>query len=436
MASSESILDQEPYASEILYSIAKNLSNSSVQWELGHKYDLATSEAAIRRFKKRHALQIAALTKDNVTLNPDDTELLSNEISMPVTKSPPSLGNTEQMLKDRNLDPDKWEVDSITSNSWQGPSENGTVTYYQDKLHIRNKKSCEIVPARSDGWQAPRGATPNLEKPYTVVICSDAHAPFYDRKLHNLFCGWLEDIEPAEGICAGDLFDAPTISTHRSDPENHASINECIQSGYDVLRGYVAASPGTSWKYIPGNHDYDRLRNYPIDNARNLYGIRRANDIRSVLSIPHLLRLDELNIKFVEPSGSYELSQVVINDNLVIKHGEKVGKESGQTALKMLDQYNHSIMVGHCHRQALVYKTLHKATGEPKILAGVELGCMCSIDQRADFDGRKFPAYSSSRSNNWQNGFATVNIYPDGLFKIDLATYFDGVLLWRDRRYE
>ena len=37
---------------------------------------------------------------------------------------------------------------------------------------------------------------------------------------------------------------------------------------------------------------------------------------------------------------------------------------------------------------------------------------------------------------DWQQGFATATIYPDGTFKLDLATYVNNTLYWRDQRYE
>jgi hypothetical protein len=37
---------------------------------------------------------------------------------------------------------------------------------------------------------------------------------------------------------------------------------------------------------------------------------------------------------------------------------------------------------------------------------------------------------------DWQNGFATAQVWDDGRFKLDLATYVSDALFWRDQRYE
>jgi hypothetical protein len=37
---------------------------------------------------------------------------------------------------------------------------------------------------------------------------------------------------------------------------------------------------------------------------------------------------------------------------------------------------------------------------------------------------------------DWMNGFATAHVWPDGTFKIELATYVNGVLYYGDKRYE
>jgi hypothetical protein len=81
--------------------------------------------------------------------------------------------------------------------------------------------------------------------------------------------------------------------------------------------------------------------------------------------------------------------------------------------------------VGHTHRQGKVYETSWDINGDPTTLTGVEAGCMCDLNA----------GYVDAKPD-WQQGFATATIYPDGKFNIDLATYVNGVLMWRDQRFE
>jgi hypothetical protein len=36
---------------------------------------------------------------------------------------------------------------------------------------------------------------------------------------------------------------------------------------------------------------------------------------------------------------------------------------------------------------------------------------------------------------DWQAGFATAVVWPDGSHVLELATFVDGALRWRDQRY-
>jgi hypothetical protein len=161
-----------------------------------------------------------------------------------------------------------------------------------------------------------------------------------------------------------------------------------------------------------------------------LYGVRRAaledqEEEDAVLSVQHLLRLDELGIDFIDPKGPYDQAQVKLSKYLGVRHGWLTKKGAGQSALATLEHLGYSVVVGHTHRQSLVHKTTHDIDGNPTTLMGAEAGCMCIIR-----DGLGYAV-----NPDWQNGFATATIWPDGTFKIDLATYFDGVLVWRDQRY-
>jgi hypothetical protein len=102
------------------------------------------------------------------------------------------------------------------------------------------------------------------------------------------------------------------------------------------MRDYVAASAATQWSKLIGNHD-TRLREFVLKQARELYGVRRAtrpgdNPESSVLSLEHLLRLDELGINLVDPHGPYDHGQVNLSKNLAVRHGWLAQKGGGKTA--------------------------------------------------------------------------------------------------------
>jgi hypothetical protein len=434
--SQTSILDAEPYYSRVKTMIEEGETNASIASAID------VSKDSIRRFRSRHGydqmFDPRTLRKSGVRVRGDDAEVTTPVV--PTEAKPyPHMDDPDAMLLERGLDPEQWAIDGATVNEWDGPQAGGSVvTYHQAKLQLRRKQpEASLLPVRSDGWVAPPKKPMKLDEPQLIVVVGDQQAPFQDPHLHELFCGWLEENRPQRGVSLGDTVDLSDISKHRKDPDNLALVNECLQSGYDLLRGYVTSSPDTAWQILDGNHD-ERLRNVLLDNpsAQPLYGIKRVDTDseqgEEVLAIDHLMRLDELGIEYVKPHGAYSIAQIKLTDRLAVAHGWLAQKGSGTSALATLNHLRYSIIVGHTHRQSIVYHTSHDIDDEPSTLVAAEAGCMCRVNQQI-VDGRMFPNYTPKP--DWQQGFCTVTVHPDGYFRVDNATYVNGTLLWRDQLY-
>jgi hypothetical protein len=262
----------------------------------------------------------------------------------------------------------------------------------------------------------------------TVVFLGDHHAPHHDKNLHLAVCEWLREFKPDRGIILGDLLDFDQLSRHRRTPEWTNDVQTTLDAAYGILRAYIEASPNTRWQMLDGNHE-DRLRNSVLDHLSSMFGVSQAKEdpaekLRPVLSTPFLLRLDELGIEWESPEGGYEHAQINITSELAARHGWIATKGSGVSALKTIDHLRYSVIVGHTHRQAIVHHTAHSIDGKPKTLLGCEAGTLATIERGLGY----------ATSPDWQRGFATADVYSGkpGLFKVDLATYVDGTLLWRD----
>lgn len=432
----QSPLDQEPIVGLIKELIGKGETNTSVVKLLkSSSHRFVTTEKSIRRFRKRHGLEVPTRPSSaGYRIEGDQGELTSP------TRRGSSMDDPDAMLRERGLDPEDWVIESATINEWDGPSaDEGMVTYHQAKLNLRKKRpDLQIVAARSDGWTAPPAkGVARSNGTRLIAVTGDQQAPFHDENLHHLFCAWLEENEPDELVALGDKVDFPDISRHRLDPENTAVVNECIQSGYDLFRAYRASAPNTRMKFMPGNHD-ERIRNILLDkpSVQPLYGVKRADTPLEkgppVLTLPHLLRLDELDIEYVDPQGPYDLAQINLTTKLAVRHGWIARQGSGVSALATLEHLGYSIIVGHTHRQSIIYKTTHDIDSDPTTLTAAEAGCMCRIDQESR-KGRKWPNFTPCP--DWQQGFTTVTVHPDGFFRIENATYVNGTLLWRDQQY-
>lgn len=351
-----------------------------------------------------------------------------------VTLDVDRLGEIAVMLRARGLNPDDWIVVRAVVNAWEGfyktdrPGENDpaheTVPLKQMKVTLRPRLETLFVPAR-DVRPLPKPKLPSKRKPRLLVFVGDEQAPYHDPVLQQLFRQWLSFNKPHEAVHLGDLMDLPTLSRHRPNPEWNASPQACIQAGYEILRGYREASPDTHWHALPGNHD-ERLRDYQLQRAPGMFGIRPADlddrELAAVHSLPTLLHLEALGIAWHGSNADYEHAQVDVSDDLVARHGFITGQNSAERTVRKLGL---SVVVGHTHRQVVTYVTEERRR-ESLTMLGVEAGCMCLIKGGLGYVVN--PA--------WQQGAYAATVWPDGTFNGEHIRYRDGVLTWRDQRYE
>jgi hypothetical protein len=398
------------------------------------EFDFPTTESSIRRFRKRHGLEE----------DPGEPEGLSIEGDKAETISPPDaegkLLAPEDLLREAGLKEEDWELVGFKLNKWGSPDS----PRQQTKATWQRKgPSVQIMAPRTDGWKAKAPSRRSLlseDASHTVVIVGDQQAPFVDWGLHDCFLQWLDTNYPVYGISLGDSVDFPDIRPgHRFDPENTATVNECLQAGYDMFRGYIEASPNTLWTKLIGNHD-ERIRNILLDtyDARPLYGVKRPDTPdaqgEELHSLAHAMRLDELGIDVIDCNGSYEHGQMNLSSKLAVRHGWIARQGSGVSALATLEHLRYSVIVGHTHRQSIVYKTTFDIDGNLTTLVAAEAGCMCRVEQNVGIDRRRFPSYAPNP--DWQQGFMTAEIWPDGKFVLTPAVYVNNVLLYKDQRYE
>lgn len=445
--------------------VREGLTNATIARELAKGYalrdgdkplkfrPLEVTEASIRRFRKRHGVNPDGISAAYTRVNDNTAEAATESIPIDGETDPKIiLTDPDTMLRQRGLDPEDWVITHMTPNMYEGPNSKAgragggpaKLTYYQTKFTCQRVRPPElqIMAPRTDGWVRPSvNLVKHLEgRSQLVVVVGDQQAPFYDKGLHAAFCGWLSNVRPVRGINLGDSVDFPDIRPgHRLDPDNTAAVNECLQSGYDMSRGYVDSSADTYWEMLYGNH-CKRLSNIVLDvpKVHGLIGIKRPDTPESpgeeLLTLEHAMRMDELGIHIVKSHGPYELGQIRLTDNVAVRHGWIARKGSGSSALATLEQLGYSILVGHTHRQSVVHHTKHEMSGALRTITGVEIGCMCRVAQIPDEeDGRIWPSYTVVP--DWQQGFATVDIWPDGFFNIDTAKYVNNTLVWRGQRY-
>lgn len=370
---------------------------------------LKRPSSTVRSAAQKFGLQLDGKASSGRTIQSDD---------------PNEWGDIEALIRSRKLSPDDWSIDRARVNTWgQGGDECSQLRVdLVPRLNL-------LMPARTDGWVPP---PPKLRKrkagvPELVAFFGDHHCPFHDRALSEAACVWLAEHKPARAIILGDLIDADSVSRHRLNPSFSSSLQENLDEAYRLLASYRKASPNTLFTMLPGNHD-DRIRLSIIDNLRPAMGLKRADNGTldlPVLSVPYLLRLDELGIDYAESSnGLYETAQVLITDKLAARHGWIASKGAGSSALKTLRHLMHSIVIGHTHRQSLVHLTLPDIHGELSTITACEAGTMAEIREGLGY----------ANAADWQAGFATAHIFDDS-FTLQLARWERGSLYWGSWSY-
>ncbi len=330
------------------------------------------------------------------------------------------LGDMDQLLRDRGMVPEDWIVEGVVVNEW------GPVDQLQRQLKVRLAPRADVLrPADPVCPVIPIRPAVARKGPVLWAVCSDHHAPYYDRGLHACWLQFLRDVKPDRGALLGDTLDLPNISRFMDNPPFDATPQECVDSAFVMLRDYRLASKGTRWVKLKGNHD-DRIRKEQLLKAERLHALRPA-DNGVPQKDPHcvgtLLHLDELNIEFVRTVGGYESGRLQITPLLGARHGKKTGPNSGA---KTLERITYSTLHGHTHIKRDAWQTRWGMNGLPEVLRATEIGTMAMI-----VDG-----LGHSDDPNWTQGGATVSVWPDGQYAIDHLVYTGGSLFWRDRRWD
>ena len=294
---------------------------------------------------------------------------------------------------------------------------------------VPRKPESPIVPAREAGIFQRKAVVAPKRGARQVVILSDQHAPYVDWDLHQAVLNLLNDLNPCQVVLPGDLMEFSSVSRHRTPPQ-FQEVQRGLDSGYSVLRDYVASAPNAQFDLLYGNHDV-RLSHYLSDRAPELYGIRRAElddsgELVSALSLRHLLRLDELGINSLDPGVNYESGQVAIGEHLAVRHGSRALKHSGATALAHLNDLGTNIIVGHSHRLGQVFRTIYDVQGNPTVQTGIEAGYLGTLELSE--------TYTSGRPN-WQQGLVVLDVHADDTFAATLVPWVKGSLYFQGSRY-
>ena len=298
----------------------------------------------------------------------------------------------EGLLKEANVDAEKYEVERYTVNSWSKGN-------FQVKAHLKAKgspiKIPEYEPPLLDLSVTPSG-------PMKALCIPDIHFGFlcetklngdipelewktiHDEKAVAVVLEVAKRYQPEQIVILGDLLDLPALSRWDVEPKHRHQTLTAIKAAHVFLKKLRASCPGTKIFLLEGNHER-RLRDYLAKNAPELLG---------VTSVPELLGLNVLDITYVGPYGM----RFPVGDKVFATHGHLIGRKGGESAAKMLGEYHLSTIFGHTHRLELAYHTHYDERNEGRVVFSMGCGTLAKLD--GSVPGSQHP--------NWQQGFGVL----------------------------
>lgn len=378
---------------------------------------------------------------------------LSDEFAAKSVTPKERLGKLASLLERSGIDVD--DIGAVQSlKIWQG--------FYKDadgEAHTVDMAGVVLSPSWETGpeWPVVQPAAPTVIKPIKAapinrstkitVILPDPQIGYrrmldgemiatHDESAIDVALQITSKIKPDKIVNLGDTLDLPEWSSKFLVlPEFVLTTQPTVDYAHTFLAKQRAAAPDAEIYMLGGNHD-NRLGISVAKNAMAAMRLRRANAPEEwpLLSIPYLLRLDDIGVKYM---GAYPAGRIQITEGgngvtpLWAIHGEKLD------VVKVAKSERQSFVQGHIHRIALHTETF-EYRGNPETVVAFSPGCLCRIDgpvpstkSGEDEHGRPF-----KRWENWQQGMAVVTEEEDGFWHVEVIPIHQGRASWRGQTYK
>ncbi len=267
---------------------------------------------------------------------------------------------------------------------------------------------------------------PDIQFGYHWTV--DGLDPYHDERALKISREILAQEQPDLTVLLGDVLDLPMFGKFRQYPSFVHTLQPTLDRAHEEIA--VAAALSKEVRYLSGNHD-ERLHAYVIDNMFASAGIRQARkasepgeDTWPALSVPNLLRLPELKVKYI---GAYPAGATYLNDNLACIHGRLLGNKKRSAAQEVVEDERVSVIFGHTHRSSMARKTTNSRAAAYQSVA-YSPGCLCRTDGTVpstrggiDVFGKPIKAWE-----NWQQGVAVVRYNDKGMFHIEDIPIIEG----------
>lgn len=229
--------------------------------------------------------------------------------------------------------------------------------------------------------------------------------PFHDQAAMDVFTKTAHKMQPDKIQILGDFLDLASQGRFAQEATFAQTTQEALNTGHLFLATLRAVCPDAEIVVIEGNHD-KRMQNFIEANAVAAFGLKRANmpDEWPTMSLPYLLRLDELNIQYVD---AYPAATDWDNATTRNIHGTKANSRGSTTSQYVFELPHLNTWAGHTHRVEITYRSVMGARGEAIESYSANPGCLCRVDGAVPSVNGAISADGTPARivENWQQGF-------------------------------
>lgn len=402
------------------------------KWAVGET--CAKKAATLVRFSEEWATPTVSETVAEAT---DGTRSVEGIRDRAVT-----LDDARAWIRDSGDNPDDYIL-SIRSIAYGGTMwsnrmsatpkhKNGSAPAWQPVERAQQVKL--VTPAVAERAARPYGyklAIKGADNQIGYRQTSQGLVPFHDAEAMRLFAEICYRYQPEKIDILGDYIDLPAQSRWAQEAGFALTTQAAIDTGHEWLATLRAYCPDAEITVIEGNHD-KRMQTFIEANALAAYGLKRANmpEEWPVMSLPYLLRLDDLNIHYQD---AYPAATTWDNAHTRNIHGTKANSKGSTTS-----QYAHELphintWAGHTHRPEITYINVLGPNGEAIDSYSANPGCLCRTDGSVPSVNGAITLQGDSAPvvENWAQGLG-FNYYTETeswphVFRIrDGATIIDG----------
>ena len=271
-------------------------------------------------------------------------------------------------------------ISSFPSNTYSSP----IITFSNN--NIKKKKNSKVIKR--------------------IGFIADTHLGYHDEHAILLAIDYLKDRDLDILILGGDIMDFESISFWKS--LNKYTLKEELDMAKDFLSWIRFNFPQPKMYYLEGNHS-QRIQRHLLTNAKEFAYLDE-------LRISNLLKLDSFNITYISNAELLQKNGKPFKiGRIVFLHGSEVRMSWGAVNLArtMYLKTQDNVIFGHFHTtQEYIFRNISN-----EVRGAWSVGALCNLN----------PNYSPV--NNWNQGFAYIEIYSDGDFVVHNKKIINGKIL-------